>query len=867
MSTVTPTLPPNPSLLAILLVIRTRSGQPRLVFHYPPNPSLSNTTQTAPPAHASWYGGASTGAEGDESSSEQSSDSDDDTRSASASQTGSEVDHGEDKRSKSGSWRRKRNGSRQRTVDSVKSGRGPGAKRDIDDEIEGGSDENNADNDIPSEKRTGGADGDESGSYRPLDWERVLAFDGNALSKLLSPGRAFNKRRFEIGIDNLVFLGTPMFAREDGTWKKHKKHKPKLKKRPSSRNLEELTGKQLPDGLPGDSDSGVDIRNGKSDPDVDIVSSFESAYGHGLVSGAASAFASGAASEVASLSDNESQMTMFHVVFVMNPPALEYHLRMDDMYDHVAKKFAKYLKHEQSYRNYVWDEATKILNMKEKAMEARMFPLMVIFWCTCLSKIGAPTYMLWPNVQQASTLAKAMTLVFDATSDSKIAHVNLDNAFDIAFQIPQPEATPFISTATEPQVPGLWLTTAPFTGDEESDPILNPHSALLLLEDGETLIKEIENDDKELSGPLAWFVRNVTPTKSLQKLFSNSSIAFNDSLFLARHLIYWRRARSIPPLHHRDTYIVSPNADMRALPAAITTFAHRFPTLPPLPKFLHLLSGPPRPYYMMMPTKDHRFAYMDILAWLMRGGWITQLKSFGWVSIPTKVKSAVAMKLAEELRRKRRPQKSLDQNSEIVADGSTSGPSTGHRSTESGSTTSLTTSPSGSSVTSPHLTAYRSPSHPSSDAGSISSERTTVLYRTLSPSPPQHHTLPLRPSPLHMEQQLSPEAEKAKLSPSALSSQVEEIKDMPAVDTSTSTPSIIHSPQKANANESRWIEYIGSSFTDPELAELWPIMLKYFDGKHALDEIALREGLKRKRVASVLARLKEGGCLLTVRHW
>ena len=87
------------------------------------------------------------------------------------------------------------------------------------------------------------------------------------------------------------------------------------------------------------------------------------------------------------------------------------------------------------------------------------------------------------------------------------------------------------------------------------------------------------------------------------------------------------------------------------------------------------------------------------------------------------------------------------------------------------------------------------------------------------------------------------------------------------LDATSLTPSIIHSPQRANANESRWIEYIGSSFADAELTELWPVMLKYFDGKHALDEIALREGLKRKRVAAVLARLREGGWLLTVRHW
>ncbi|KAF2094882.1 hypothetical protein NA57DRAFT_8741, partial [Rhizodiscina lignyota] len=772
-------LPPNPSLLAILLVIRTRAGQPRLVFHYPPTPSVSSTTQTAPPAHASWYGGASTGAEGDESSTEDSTDSDDDAQSTVASQVGSEVDREEEKRSKSGSLS-KRDGSKGRTVGSVKSGRVTGARRDIDDELEGGSGDDEDESGLPSDQQANNADGHESGSHRPLPWDQILGFEADTLSKLLTPGRAFNKRTFETGIDNLVFLSAPMFAREDGAWRKHKKRKIKRRNRPKPDHREEHeSSHDDAHPAPVDSDSGIDVRNGRTDPDVDFVSGFESAYGHGLISGAASALPSGAASEVASLSDNENQMTMFNVIFVMNPPALEYHLRVDDIYDHAAKKLAKYLKHEQGRRDYVWDQAMRILAIKEKARESR-----------------APVYMLWPNIMNSSSLAKAMAHIFDALSVSKIAHVNLDNEFDIAFQIPQPESTPFLSTATEPQVPGLWLTTGSFTGDDDADSILNPHSALLLLEDEDTLIKEIETDDKELSGPLVWFIRNLTPTKSLQKLFSNSTMAFNDSLFLARHLIYWRRARAIPPLHHRDTYVVSPNADVRALPAAIVSFANRFPTLPPLPKILHLLSGVPRPYYMLMPTKDHRFAYMEILAWLMRGGWITQVKSFGWVSVPTKVKSAVAMKLAEELRAKKRLQSGLDPHPEEIANGISTAASIGHRSTESGSTASLTNSPSGSAAHSPHLSAYR-----------------------------------------------------------VVSSQSDAIKDIITLDTTSLTPTIIHSPQKANANESRWIEHIGSSFTDPELTELWPIMLKYFDGKHALDEIALREGLKRKKVASVIARL------------
>lgn len=459
--------------------------------------------------------------------------------------------------------------------------------------------------------------------------------------------------------------------------------------------------------------------------------------------------------------------------------------------------------------------------------------------------------------------------MFDAISESKIAHIHFDNTLDIPFQIPQPEFTTIMSTATEPQVPGLWLTTAPFINDDESGSLLSPHSALLLLQDRDVLVKEIESEAKKLSVPLLWFIDNLTPTKSLQKQFTNSTMALKDALFLAQHLIEWRRARAVPPLHHRDTYIVSPNADMRALPAAIAAFAARFPNLPPLPRILHLLSGQPRPYLQFMPSKDHRESFMEILAWLMRGGWITQLKSFGWVSVPTKVNSAVAQKMVAERAARSQPSRVLDKAAVAALNGAHEAASRGHRSNDSVSTTTKTESPQSSKPPSPHLAPYRPPSHPASDAGSISSERTTVPYRVRSPSPPHHTTTqPVRPSPLHMEQhQPSPSEEKSQQPSPALSLQSTHLDPQFATDHTALAPSIIKSPQKANAIESRWIEHIGSSFTDPELVELWPIMLRYLDGKHALDEIALREGLKRKRVAGVVTKLREQGVLLTVRHW
>jgi len=56
--------------------------------------------------------------------------------------------------------------------------------------------------------------------------------------------------------------------------------------------------------------------------------------------------------------------------------------------------------------------------------------------------------------------------------------------------------------------------------------------------------------------------------------------------------------------------------------------------------------------------------------------------------------------------------------------------------------------------------------------------------------------------------------------------------------------------------------------SDQTLREAWPRLLKYFDGKHAIEEITLREGMKRKVLNPMLSQLiGELGILRTVRHW
>lgn len=180
------------------------------------------------------------------------------------------------------------------------------------------------------------------------------------------------------------------------------------------------------------------------------------------------------------------------------------------------------------------------------------------------------------------------------------------------------------------------------TDDDAQTSQLGSHFTLLLLSDVHLILSDINAAASPIAKPLSHFLRVTSPWKSFYQISQSSGIPLSDIQFLASHLIYWRRARAIPPLHHRDIYIVSPNADMRKLASATSAFAKAFPALPPLPKFLSLLSSTPRPYVNLMPSKDHKPAYMDILAWLMRENWVTQLRTFAWVRVPSQIIEAVS---------------------------------------------------------------------------------------------------------------------------------------------------------------------------------------------------------------------------------
>lgn len=316
----------------------------------------------------------------------------------------------------------------------------------------------------------------------------------------------------------------------------------------------------------------------------------------------------------------------------------------------------------------------------------------------------------------------------------------------------------------------------------------------------------------------------------------------------AQHFIFWRRAMAIPPLHPRDTYIVSPNCDLERLCQDAQDWQRAFPLAPPLTTFLAELSVLPRPYKFITPSKAHRPLYLRMLAWLMRGGWVTQLCTFAYVVVWPEILYEVAYEIeAEELGVAISSVEGTDTTSIHTAQSTLDGQST-H--------SSLTSPP-------PQL-----PSQLQQQQQQPQQSQTQIQPNIPNPSTTsaaEHSAEMARLERIamkaHRELADKATAHARKVAPVATTNP--SLNDAPHL--AGLTPHIIIDPKKATGKESRYLSAIARRCKDEEQRSAWQLMCKYFDGRCALERIALQEDMKRKKTWALLSSMRE--YLLTTRHW
>lgn len=446
-----------------------------------------------------------------------------------------------------------------------------------------------------------------------VPWEHVAGFPTKDLESILTPARAYHKTLFQISLDPLYFVSYPIHKPENGIWKKKSK-----KKQQKQQQGNEDSSRRDDDQLSPDEDS----RDGEGDVvgagthmahEADTVEVKDTAE-------------KPAADKQEETEDKISSMTMFNLVFILNPKKHETKDLIDTMYTNIIRKVNKAYNYVQQRSDFVWKESKKILLLKDKAREDER-------------KMS----QLWEEIMQSSSLAASMQELYDAISRNKIAALQLDTGegtITHSVQIPVPfHIADLPPQDREDDSRGLWITTAnSFVGD--SDAVDEPHYldknfALLLMDDEKKIISELSADPDETTLSMIEFVRHSKPTMSFHQVAqqTNNILTLGQVRKYAQHFIFWRRAIAIPPLHARDVYILSPNADMKTLPRASASWARQFPFAPALPNFLSDLSAAPKPYKWFCPSKSFRPQYLAMLAWLMRGGWVTQLGTFAYVIV------------------------------------------------------------------------------------------------------------------------------------------------------------------------------------------------------------------------------------------
>lgn len=410
-------------------------------------------------------------------------------------------------------------------------------------------------------------------------WRTILGLDSSLLADILTPQMSDNK--FEMWIDNLVFLGYPVqlnanISRDYGSTQTRDRH---------------------PDYVP---------KQDRSAPE-DVTSDKRSPLHH---------------DEAIAEFTETLMMTTFHLVFALDASIDEkYHKHITDLLAHAVRPMTSALVHEQNTSNYVWKQCELMRDIRRRGEKNR----------TNIST-------LWHDILSKSDLAEVIKQAFDAISNDDVAHLLINRKHALDVLIPRNMTSDSIPVDTISEHPFLNSAISFGISMDEADPLILPYYALLLLDEPERILATLPASS---AAPVERLLHEIRPQRDFHELARLLNVSVQAVMNIAQDLIRWRCALPIPPLHERNTYTISPTANKSRLPQQIPLFARAFPEGPSLPEMLAILSLNAAPYASLIP-EGRLIVYMDMLAWLMRAGWIIQLRTFVSIKVRAEIKAAVA---------------------------------------------------------------------------------------------------------------------------------------------------------------------------------------------------------------------------------
>lgn len=761
----------NSCLLAVLLTISTHQG-PRFVFHYPPHPDTNNyeadlfeDNDLQDTSEDSEYF--------EHEISEESTDEDE--------AVGGRLDSGESQdtpptpKNLLETLERRHRKQRRETID-----RNPSKAVSKQDSNVKSSEVSSASSvrEQSSSRQRETLDTDKSTADQN---NTVLGFDTDFLSELLCPARAMCNMKFEMTVDEMSFIGIPVHVLPDGQWRRRKRIATMSRTNnstvvPPSRSTAANSDSDITDNSESEMESDADGSEKPAEQDQDEYN------------------------------DPRSSMRMFHIVFVMNPNLNDYFEKTAEMYHFVLSQFTAVLRTEQARDNYVWEQVNQIINTREKKS----------------SELQRSE--LWKVIVSESNLAAAMRDLYYNISQNSIANIDINHKVQ-SFQIPPQREFERLPALITPEVRGCFLTTATtnFTASVMADRA-SEHSedcrrfGILLLDDPETIIRDMHADTYV---SLAVFIRGIDPTLSIEELSALNGRSVVKVVELAQSLVYWRRARFIVPISHKNTFVVSPLADMQQINEYNERFKEQFPGAPlTVQKLLSMLStGKPRPYLNVIPSRDHRELYINALAWCMKYGLVMQLQTFAYLRVSKKIKADVNRDVQIE-----------KDMAEYQQDGNLRATKLADNSTDNTAKREAGKEPSGGSIAS-------SPKRSNGlhIPGTSSKLRSTMSVNALSSSFGTHSI-----------------------------SDSDEFDHGFEQDEFNIEENIMLDPSRASALEKRWIARI-TSVGSPEQQLMFGKLQKYFNGSVAIEEALTLEGYSRGEWRRFREKYEAHLCL--VRHW
>lgn len=474
--------------------------------------------------------------------------------------------------------------------------------------------------------------------------EKLFSFDCDFISDLATPPKSLCNTRFELTVEDMVFLGLPVHINDDGSWRNSKKQR-KNRRNTLSTSRKTARKSSINSGFSISNNSNKNNNKNDNNDDVndgdDIISNDNTNEEMNI-----SNENNGKPPDINLKNDildadNEERddggMYQFNMLFVMNPPVVEYNHRIDEMFHYIISRISLLLRYEQQKSNYVWKESEKILKLKEEL-------------------IHLPIKQQWSQIINESSLAKIIYDTYNSIIRSDIVNLEINNKLN-SFQIPiRKEFMTLPPRYMKLPENSILSSISPFLNNDNSD--LMKYFGLLLLDDIESIIKDLR---AEKDSVIASFLRLIKPNESLQRLSILSGLDIQEVKLFANHLVYWRRAITILPLTSRNVYIISPISNIGNIYSDKEEFNGVFPNLPQLPTFLSMISEisriKPRSINNIIPSKDHRGLYLEAIEWLYKKGYITQLYTFVYIKISKEIKIKVAEDIEIEMKKKEEKKK------------------------------------------------------------------------------------------------------------------------------------------------------------------------------------------------------------------